>query len=308
MKRLALLVSVLTLLSFAIVAKLSPGSWKWAAKAEAGEGDSYVYLPQLVGNPFLNIPVELITIPAGEFQMGCDFQVDECLGGEELPLHTVFLDEYAIYKYEVTNAQYAAFMNAGPGNNCGEHDCLDVESEGAHIRLQNQMYVVDPGYENHPIVGVSWYGAHAYCSQNEQRLPTEAEWEKAARGDNDTRRYPWGNSDADCTKTNMRRDDLTTFCVGETMPVGSYPTGVSPYGVMDMAGNAHEWVNDWYSGSYYNESPYANPQGPEGGLYKIAKGGSWWFHSPYVRIPSRYELPAGATHYDRGFRCVADVD
>ena len=114
---------------------------------------------------------------------------------------------------------------------------------------------------------MTWYGANTYCSENRKRLPTEAEWEKAARGTS-VRAYPWGDGGVNCTLVNYYG------CIGGTAAVGSYPAGASPYGVMDMAGNVWEWVNDWYLDGYYSSSPYSNPLGPLTGTYRVLRGGT----------------------------------
>jgi formylglycine-generating enzyme required for sulfatase activity len=265
------------------------------------EYDEFVYLPLTLNN----YPTT-IYIPAGEFQMGCDSSnpSESCLDDEK-PLHTVYLDAYTIDKYEVTNAQYAEFLNAEGNQEEGGVTWLDADASRVRIHESGGVWQADAGYEDHPVVTVSWYGARAYCQWQGKHLPTEAEWEKAARGSSDTRVYPWGNEAPDCSRLNYY-DSTEGYCVGDTMPVGSYPSGASPYGAMDMAGNVWEWVNDWYLSNYYESSPYSNPPGPASGTLKVIRGGSWNTYWTHVRVASRPNTnPYGQFSYT-GFRC-ADV-
>jgi formylglycine-generating enzyme required for sulfatase activity len=232
---------------------------------------------------------EEILIPAGSFQMGCDSSNPaETCWDDEQPLHTVTLDAYFIDKYEVTNARYRACVDAG--------GCTVPQSVGSYTR---SPYYGTSTYADYPVLNVTWHQASAFCAWAGKRLPTEAEWEKAARGSSDTRKYPWGNSAPDCTKTNY------DWCVGDTSRVGSYPSGASPYGVMDMAGNVWEWVNDWYDRSYYSVSPSSNPQGPATGTYRVLRGGSWSGNDNFVRSARRSDdLPDLWIIGYSGFRCV----
>ncbi len=210
---------------------------------------------------------------------------------DEHPLHRVTVSGFAIDRYEVTNERYGACVKAGA--------CTRPMLASSATR---QNYFDAPEFARYPVVFVSFDQAKAFCQWDKGRLPTEAEWELAARGPApSTRVYPWGNEPADCTKANMGGP---SGCVGDTDLVGRRTAGAGPWGAMDLAGNVWEWTSDWYDRDYYSRSPDRDPRGPETGTLKVMRGGCWASGADSLRVSCRKaELP-GTWAPNVGFRCV----
>jgi formylglycine-generating enzyme required for sulfatase activity len=220
----------------------------------------------------------MVYVPAGEFQMGST-DADRDARDEEKPAHTVDLNAFWIGKTEVSNAQYRLCVDAGV---CEEPTCW----ENGDLNAADQ-----------PVVCVTWDDAQAYATWAGGRLPTEAEWEMAARG-TDGRLYPWGGNAPECDQANYKG------CVGRTTTVGSYLDGASPYGALDMAGNVWEWVADWYDEDYYSRSPARSPQGPDSGERRVVRGGSFDMSEPRLRGAFRIGNRPAYSNWDLGFRVL----
>ncbi len=232
---------------------------------------------------------EMIFIPAGKFRMGTN-------GGyaDEKPEHELFIEGFYIYKYEVTVGQYRKFLEdpAGKGH----------EPDPPYGQYMPSDYFTNPKYENYPVINVSFEDATAYCRWARTRLPTEAEWEKAARGIEGLT-YPWGAA-WDEKKANWDDESLEFQSDGFrfTAPVGSFPAGASPYGLLDMAGNVWEWVDSWYQPYPGNDTRDAD----YGRAYKVVRGGSWLRYPTGLTTTARDTCAPNLRYDSIGFRCVAD--
>ncbi|MBI3221975.1 MAG: formylglycine-generating enzyme family protein [Nitrosomonadales bacterium] len=229
-------------------------------------------------------PHEMISIPAGKFLRGSNGRLPD-----EGPQYEAETKAFKIDKYEVTNLQYKQF--------------IDATNRKSPNHFRNRTY--PPGKVDHPVVWVTWFDAHDYCAWAGKRLPTDIEWEKAARG-TDGRDYPWGDS-FDVTRVNSPVRWKSLNLEGDTMPVGSLEGGKSPYGLYDMSGNVWEWTDSWYTQYPGNTWPSEN----YGELYKTLKGGSWWDCSYYqcgVSAPSfnRSYFKQNIKNSSFGFRCAKD--
>lgn len=224
----------------------------------------------------------MVLIPAGSFVMGSEDGHED-----ERPRHTVALSAFYLDMYEVTVDRYARFIKA----------------VNAERPLAWREATVGPHGEK-PVVGIDWFDAKEYCEWAGRRLPTEAEWERAARG-GDARRYPWGDEAPSPAHANFNRPTWDGYAT--VSPVGVHPKGQSPYGIHDLAGNVWEWVADRYEHHYYAESPLENPQGPASGPLRVLRGGSWSNSAEVIRAANRGGYPPTAHRSDFGFRCAADA-
>lgn len=218
-------------------------------------------------------------VPAGQFIMG-----SATGDADEQPVHRVHVDDFLMDKYQVSVKQYARFLDA---------TSLKTPPDWSTMNK--------PQHHDRPVVNVDWADAHAYCQWAHKRLPTEAEWEKAARG-TDGRIYPWGNEQPTRVYTNSGKETWSNHWVLST--VGAYEDGKSPYGIYDMAGNAWEWVSDWYDPDYYKASPSKNPTGPPKGEYKVIRGGSWGSGPKDLRTTNRETHSPSYRGFGTGFRCA----
>jgi len=241
-----------------------------------------------------------VSIPTGTFHMG---RFDVRAAPDEFPAHDVTLDAYWMDQLEVTNAMYQLCVAAVT--------CTLPQNFGTARKAD---YYKNPDYKDYPVVYVTWGQAKTYCEWAGRRLPTEAEWERAARGD-DMRTFPWGEDKADYRFANFN------MLVTDTSRVGSYPLGASPFGVLDMAGNVAEWTNDIYRANYYSVSPIENPQGPAEGstLFRVVRGGSLGDAEINIRVPKRSSVLGSDLRAKKGlpeylgefsprigFRCAMD--
>lgn len=236
-----------------------------------------------LAQPVRFIEPRMIHVPAGSFLMGCDSGRDD-----EKPAHRVTLDAFEIAAYQVTNAEYALFLTAT------QHAEPPVTWNDANFNAPRQ-----------PVLSVSWFDATAYCDWLTQmsgggyRLPTEAQWERAARGGTENELYPWG----DCAPEDV--PDYSNRWKGRTEEVGLYAPNA--FGIFNMGDNVHEWCSDWYRADYYAHSPEHEPAGPESGVRKASHGGSWRHHIKVTRTAARSSIPPDFKYADYGFRLARSI-
>jgi len=281
--------------------------------------------------PLAALLTPLVAVDGGSFTMGTtptevNTAVNECLnvfdgactvamGEDSAPTFAVTVNPFQIEQYEVSYEQYMAFLNwLGPRshlNGCDGQACLATrnESDTSNVSFDSANYRVPDIIGNFPVTSVTWYGASAYCRAIGRRLPTEAEWERAARGSNDFT-YPWGNT-FDTSRANTNRPIAEDPNLEGAEPVEAYPSGVSEYGVYNLAGNVAEWVNDWYLDTWYGQQAaqqsVLNPVGPPAGVDKVVRGGSWDAVPFFSRSVHRQNRPPNDQTPWIGFRCAADA-
>jgi formylglycine-generating enzyme required for sulfatase activity len=274
-------------------------------------GRSVDYEPEVINR--------MVVIPRGWFVMGTDAGVLN-----ERPEHEVFLESYLIDLYEVSAEEFAEFLNdrGNPDGKYFSHDLTSTiigvyyDKNGRPVETEEdpEEYMPREGFEKHPANNVSWFGADAYCLWKAKRLPTEAEWEKAARGV-DARTYPWGNSEPDPTKARYSQH-WNKKGLNVMVTVQSMPAGASPLKAQNLSGNVWEWVSDWYRRNYcdfcyqanFRVPPRSNPIGPSTGNFKVLRGGSWLetYGSLVIKSTHRYWLEPEDRKLNTGFRCVKD--
>lgn len=250
-----------------------------------------------------SVPPGMVLIPAGEFTMGSDVG-----NNNEEPPHKVHCDAYYIDQYEVTNEQFCTFLN-----DLGTHQgagvlWLNLYPKNCLIEHKYREYRPKSGYENHPVIMVTWYGANAYAGWTGKRLPTEAEWEKAARGELVEKSYPWGDEHPEGKCNYLDYHGYLTAKMSDlrdgrgTLTVGSFPS--NDYNLYDMAGNISEWCHDWYAADYYADTSSENPLGPENGSFRVVRGGDWNSSIESLRCADRSCKSPDYANIFLGFRCA----
>jgi formylglycine-generating enzyme required for sulfatase activity len=290
------LLAVFLIISIALIPNFDIALRVWRAVQE-GRFSTLLLRYELaafdIGRPGPNIPVDTKTsttdgmmqvyVSEGEFIMGDNGNPNL----KEYPEHPVYLHAFWMDKYEVSNSMYEKCVASGA--------CYEPVP-----RLN--PYYGKWAYRNLPVVYVNWYAAETYCAWAGRRLPTEAEWEKAARGA-DARYFPWGNS-----RANPRLANFSETLLLEPLPIYRYPLGASPYGALNMVGNVREWVSDWFYNKYYFESPYENPPGPESGTERSLRGGAYDAVLDDITTFRRFKHEPDSAGLSRGFRCAESAD
>lgn len=243
------------------------------------------------------------------------------------PVRALTLSAFCVDRFEVSNTDFAALLRDREAQGLSNVDdagrtLYDVDDDDdiypQRLQYDAGAWSIEAGYEDHPVCEVWYWSAELFCASVSKRLPTEAEWEKAARGPDDARRFPWGDTEADCGWANMALRDVETGgfapCIDDTTPAGTYPLATSPYGSLDVSGNMAEWVSDWFAPDYYASAPESDPTGPaEGQLHdggagvwvaRLTRGGNFLTPATDLRVSMRTPEPEDATSNGVGFRCV----
>lgn len=235
---------------------------------------------------------EMSIIPGGTY-----FRGSNTGARDEMPRHAVTVDSFAIDVHPITNEQFVRFLMAMGGEKDGNNNDI-IRLRDSRVKKTSGKFIIESGYNKHPVVGITWYGAVAYSKWVGKRLPTEAEWEIAASGGKESGTYPTGD--------NIERNQANFFS-SDTTPVMSYPAGF--FSLYDMAGNVYEWCDDWYAYNYYDSSVQEpeNPKGPLQGVYRVLRGGCWKSLKEDLRYSHRHRNNPGTVNRTYGFRCAADV-
>lgn len=250
---------------------------------------SCIFFSGLLFSGVSGIPIDMVYVSSGYSMMGAEYG-DLTASMNAKPNHLVFVNAFYIDTHEVTNEDYAVCVAAGA--------CREPQEADSKTR---EGYFTNKVFAKFPVVNVTWQDAADYCKFVEKRLPTEAEWERAARGIADDRRYPWGNGSPNMNRMN------TSLIPGDTEMVNIYTGGVSPYGAADMLGNVAEWTADWYDAEWYRKGERNDPQGPVSGSEKVVRGGSFETPINELHAASREGMDPDAYSYAVGFRCALGI-
>ncbi len=257
------------------------------------------------------IAIDLVAVEGGKFDMGCTKEQYEC-GEDEKPVHTVEVDDFYIGRYEVTNAQFCAFLNnAGVGKSAEKNgkQLINLGEKLSQIKYVNGQFIPENGYADYPVVEVSWFGAKAFCKWAGGRLPTEAEWEYAARGGSKSKGYTYSGSNNLKEVAWYFENSKSTKSADLYEQHGNFPVGMkkpNELGIYDMSGNVYEWCNDRYNRDYYGYSPKNNPKGPESGYSRVLRGASWGDQQKACRVSYRVSVGEYTNYFMYGFRFVRD--
>ena len=246
-----------------------------------------------------DFPGEIIFVEGGSFEMGCGTGQYDC-ENDESPVHTINLNDFYISKYETTNQQYADFLNETNANSDGSfngNECIDMDDPDCQIKYSDGFYVIT-GKENFPVIEVSRYGANEFCYYYGSRLPTEAEWEYAARGG-------LNNTDYLLYSGSNTINNIAWYYGNSNNEIHETGTkNANQLGIYDMSGNVWEWCYDWYDSDYYSNSPLENPQGPISGLNYVVRGGCWYNNASFCRVANRSNLNPTHSSNGVGFRII----